>query len=238
MPTFPFLLQAQGAPLPARLPGLVFCQNKGRRTANTKITQHWQCNSAPRLGSTRTWGPSGQRRDRNFPCFSRAESEPPAGHQPPSQPSLLTKQAEPGGHLRSGKHDLQHSETGTHKGCDSSSTSYKPCGARALISGKVSQLGVPPPPAAGSCWQTGSHQVQEGSTCLTQVGQTVLAWGQQGHSTPVGIARVQSCPLPPHQAGNTRPQPPTGEPGPGISLCQGSCNPPCPWEYLLVRSCL
>lgn len=82
--------------------------------------------------------PQGQRTDRNT-LVSRAEPEPPTGHQPPSRPSLLTEQAEPGGHLRSEKHDLNHPEIGT-TGCDSSSTSYKPCGAHALLSGKISSL--------------------------------------------------------------------------------------------------
>lgn len=36
------------------------------------------------------------------------------------------------------------------------------------------------------------------------------------------------CPLPTDELGT---------PGPGISLCQGSCSSPCPWESLLVRSC-
>lgn len=80
-----------------------------------------------------------------------------------------------------------------------------------------------------------SRQVQEGSTWLTQVGHTALP-GDKGTAHPRTWPVSRSCPLPPHQAGNARPQAPTGETGPGISLCQGSCNSPCPWEYLLVRT--
>lgn len=80
-----------------------------------------------------------------------------------------------------------------------------------------------------------SRQAQEGSTWLTQVGHTALP-GDKGTAHPWTWPVSRSCPLPPHQAGNAGPQAPTGEPGPGISLCQGSCNSPCPWEYLLVRT--
>lgn len=58
-------------PIPAagtELPAPAFCQNKGGRTANTRVPQHCQCNSAPRLGSTRAWGPSGPEERQKHPC--------------------------------------------------------------------------------------------------------------------------------------------------------------------------
>lgn len=61
---------------------------------------------------------------------------------------------------------------------------------------------------------------------LTQVGQTALAW-EQGHSTHMDVASVQVLPTPSTSGWEYRPQAPTGEPGPAISLCQGSCNSPC-----------
>lgn len=200
MPTFPLLLQAQGAPLPPGLPGPVFCQNKGRRTANT---QHCQCNLAPRQGSTRT-SPQGQRRDRNI-SVSRAEPEPPAGHQPPSQPSLLSKQAEPGGHLRSEKHDIQHSEIGTHKDVTAPAQATNPVGLVPCFLGRSPSL---------VCLLL---QLRDpaGKVCLTRCRREAWGsprWDRQRWPGNKGTAHTwtwpvsRSCPLPPHQAGNTDPR--------------------------------
>lgn len=222
MPAFPFPLQAQGAPLPAGLPGPVFCQMKGRRTANTTATLHCQCNSAPRLGSTRTWGPSGPEERQKHPC------EQSRTWAPASLPAFTphqTSRARRAPELRETRSTTLRDRN--PQGCDSSSTNHKPCGARALLSGKISQLGVPPAPAAGSCWQTGSCQVQEGSTWLSRVGQTALP-GDKDTAHPWTWPVSRSCPLPPHQAGNARPQAPT-------SPCAGA---PGTHPALLVRYCL
>lgn len=224
MPAFPFPLQAQGAPLPAGLPGPVFCQMKGRRTANTTATLHCQCNSAPRLGSTRTWGPSGPEERQKHPC------EQSRTWAPASLPAFTphqTSRARRAPELRETRSTTLRDRN--PQGCDSSSTNHKPCGARALLSGKISQLGVPPAPAAGSCWQTGSCQVQEGSTWLSRVGQTAPAWGQ-GHSTAMDMASVQVLPTPSTPGWECQ------TPGTNISLCWGSWNSPCPVGEVLPLS--
>lgn len=206
-------------PTASRAARTCFCQIKGRRTANTTVTQHCQCNSAPRLGSTRTWGPSGPEERQKHPC-EQSRTWPPASL--PAFTPHQTSRARRAPEIRETRSTTPRDRN--PQGCDSSSTSHKPC---ALLSGKISQLGVPPAPAAGSCWQTGSCQVQEGSTWLSQVGQTALPGdkGQHthGHDQCPGPARSLHTRL-----GMPDPQAPT-------SPC---ARAPGTHPALLVRSCL